>query len=346
MSAQNPFLSDWTREFEMPPFELINDEHYADAFDAAFAETRAAVAAIVDDSQPTFENTIEALERSDTLMDKVAGVFANLTGSNSNETLEALQRDLSPKFAALNSEIMMNEALFARIETLYETRAELNLIDEQARVLELYFKRFVRSGAKLRGADRDRLKDVLQTLAKLGTQFMQNLLADERTWFMELSREDMDGCPQFLIDAAAQAATDRDIDGYVITLSRSLIVPFLQFSPRRDLRQKAFEAWGKRGANAGETDNRDIVRETLELRKERANLLGFDTFSDFKLEPEMAGTPDKVRDLLMAVWEPAKAAADADATVLGEMMVADGIDADLAPWDWRYYAEKTPRGGT
>ncbi len=340
MSAQNPFLSDWTREFEMPPFELINDEHYADAFDAAFAETRAAVAAIVDDSQPTFENTIEALERSDTLMDKVAGVFANLTGSNSNETLEALQRDLSPKFAALNSEIMMNEALFARIETLYETRAELNLIDEQARVLELYFKRFVRSGAKLRGADRDRLKDVLQTLAKLGTQFMQNLLADERTWFMELSREDMDGCPQFLIDAAAQAATDRDIDGYVITLSRSLIVPFLQFSPRRDLRQKAFEAWGKRGANAGETDNRDIVRETLELRKERANLLGFDTFSDFKLEPEMAGTPDKVRDLLMAVWEPAKAAADADATVLGEMMVADGIDADLAPWDWRYYAEK------
>ena len=340
MSAQNPFLSDWTREFEMPPFDLIKDTHYADAFDAAFAETRAAVAAIVDDSQPTFENTIEALERSDTLMDKVAGVFANLTGSNSNETLEALQRDLSPKFAALNSEIMMNEALFARIETLYETRAELNLSDEQARVLELYFKRFVRSGAKLRGADRDRLKDVLQTLAKLGTQFMQNLLADERTWFMELSREDMDGCPQFLIDAAAQAATDRDVDGYVITLSRSLIVPFLQFSPRRDLRQKAFEAWGKRGANAGETDNRDIVRETLELRKERANLLGFDTFSDFKLEPEMAGTPDKVRDLLMAVWGPAKAAADADATVLGEMMVADGIDADLAPWDWRYYAEK------
>jgi peptidyl-dipeptidase Dcp len=340
MSAQNPFLSDWTHEFAMPPFDLIKDDHYADAFEAGFVETRAAVAAIVDDGEPTFANTIEALERSDALMDKVASVFGNLSGSTSNETIEALQRDLSPKFAALNSEITMNEALFTRIETLYKARNDLGLTDEQNRVLELYFKRFVRSGANLRGADRDRLKEILQRLAQLGTQFTQNLLADERSWFMELSRDDLDGCPQFLIDAASEAAKERDVDGYAITLSRSLIVPFLQFSPRRDLRQKAFEAWGKRGENAGKTDNRDIVRETLALRQERANLLGFDTFSDFKLEPEMAGTPDKVRDLLMAVWEPAKAAANADAIVLGEMMAADGIDADLAPWDWRYYAEK------
>jgi len=207
-------------------------------------------------------------------------------------------------------------------------------------VLELYHQMFIRSGANLRGAQRDRLKEILQRLAQLGTQFTQNLLADERSWFMQLSKSDLDGCPEFLKDAASEAAKERDVDGYVITLSRSLIVPFLQFSPRRDLRQKAFEAWGKRGANNGETDNRDIVRETLALRQERANLLGFDTFSDFKLAPEMAGTPDKVRDLLMAVWNPAKAAADADATVLQAMMADDGIDADLAPWDWRYYAEK------
>lgn len=340
MSAQNPFLSDWTNEFAMPPFDLIKDEHYAEAFDEAFVETRAAVAAIVDDGAATFANTIEALERSDGLMDKVAGVFANLSGSHSNETLEGLQRDLSPKWATLNSEITMNEALFARIETLYAGRADLDLTNEQLRVLELYHRRFVRSGANLRGVKRDRLKEILQTLAKLGTQFTQNLLADERSWFMELSHFDLDGCPDFLKDAASEAAKEREIDGYVITLSRSLIVPFLQFSPRRDLRQKAFEAWGKRGANGGDTDNRDIVRETLALRQERANLLGFDTFSDFKLEPEMAGTPERVRELLMAVWEPAKAAADADASVLADMMAADGIDADLAPWDWRYYAEK------
>jgi peptidyl-dipeptidase Dcp len=340
MSAQNPFLSDWTNEFAMPPFDLIKDEHYADAFDEAFVETRAAVAAIVDDDAATFANTIEALERSDGLMDKVAGVFANLSGSNSNDTLESLQRDLSPKWAALNSEITMNEALFARIETLYAGRADLDITDEQLHVLELYHRRFVRSGANLRGVERDRLKEILQTLAKLGTQFTQNLLADERSWFMELSHVDLDGCPDFLKDAASEAAKEREIDGYVITLSRSLIVPFLQFSPRRDLRQKAFEAWGKRGANGGDTDNRDIVRETLALRQERANLLGFDTFSDFKLEPEMAGTPARVRELLMAVWEPAKEAADGDAKVLQTMMAADGIDADLAPWDWRYYAEK------
>tara|TARA_R110002096_G_scaffold14582_4_gene50675 strand:- start:19185 stop:21209 length:2025 start_codon:yes stop_codon:yes gene_type:complete len=341
MPDQNPFLSDWTSEFALPPFDLITDAHYADAFDAAFVQSRAAVADITANTNtPSFANTIEALERSDALMDKVAGVFANLAGSNSNETLEALQRDLSPKWAALNSEITMNEALFARIEALYTARADLGLTGEQIRVLELYHRMFVRSGANLRGTTRDRLKEILQRLAQLGTQFTQNLLADERSWFMELSGEDMGGCPDFLRDAASQAAKERDIDGFVITLSRSLIVPFLQFSPRRDLRQKAFEAWAKRGANAGKTDNRDIVRETLALRQERANLLGFDTFSDFKLEPEMAGTPERVRELLMAVWEPAKVAANHDAQILTDMMAADGIDADLAPWDWRYYAEK------
>jgi peptidyl-dipeptidase Dcp len=341
MSAQNPFLTDWTREFGMPPFELITDEHFDPAFEAAFVQTRAAVNAIADNADaPTFANTIEALERGDELLDKVAGVFGNLMGSHSNRAMEKLQRDLSPKRSALNSEITMNAALFTRVETLYHARDDLDLTAEQLRVLELYHRMFVRSGAELKGADRDRLKAILSKLAELGTQFTQNILADERNWFMELSRDDLDGCPQFLIDAASEAAKERDVDGYVITLSRSLIVPFLQFSPRRDLRQKAFEAWGKRGANGGDTDNRDIVRETLALRQERANLLGFDTFSDFKLAPEMAGTPDKVRELLMAVWEPAKAAAQADAKVLQSMMAADGIDADLAPWDWRYYAEK------
>jgi len=250
MSAQNPFLSDWTREFELPPFDLINDADFAPAFEEAFKQSRAAVDEIAANPEPaTFENTIEALERSDTLMDKVAGVFGNLAGSNSNETLEALQRDLSPKWAALNSEIKMNEALFTRIENLYNDRTDLGLTDEQTRVLELYHRMFVRSGANLRGGDRERLKEILQRLAQLGTQFTQNLLADERSWFMELSKSDLDGCPNFLKDAASEAAKERNVDGYVITLSRSLIVPFLQFSPRRDLRQKAFEAWGKRGAN-------------------------------------------------------------------------------------------------
>ncbi|GLQ34991.1 peptidyl-dipeptidase Dcp [Amylibacter marinus] len=341
MTTANPLLSDWNTPFEMPPFDLIKDAHFAPAFEQAFAETRAHIAAIAQNSDaPTYENTIDALEDPNSLMDRVAGVFSNISGADTNPTLEDLQRDLSPKWAALNSEITMNEALFARIETLYNARATLDLSAEQTRVLELYYQDFVRAGAKLRGADRARLKAIMQRLAELGTAFTQNLLADERDWFMQLAKSDLDGCPDFLCDAAAEAAKERQIEGYVITLSRSLIVPFLQFSPRRDLRQRAFTAWGMRGENGGDTDNRAHVSETLALRHERAQLLGFETFADFKLQPEMAGTPDRVRDLLMAVWHPAKAAADADAAVLTEMMAQDGIEGDLAPWDWRYYAEK------
>jgi peptidyl-dipeptidase Dcp len=341
MSEQNPFFTHWEQEFALPPFHLIKDEHYATAFNFAFQQTREAIAAITLHPQPpTFENTIEALERSDILMDKVSGVFANLASSNSSPELEALQRDLSPKWAELNSEIKMNEALFFRIKILFDDRYNLVLTNEQLRVLELYHLSFVRSGANLRGNQRDRLKKILSRLAQLSTQFTQNLLQDERDWVMELSESDLSGCPQFLKDAASEAAKEHNLNGYIITLSRSLIVPFLQFSPRRDLRQKAFTAWEARGANNGDTDNRAIVTETLFLRKERANLLGYDTFSRFKLDVEMAGNPEKVHDLLMAVWKPAKKAANNDAQVLTKMMLADGIDEELTPADWRYYSEK------
>lgn len=341
MTDTNPFFETWDTPFSLPPFDRIGDSHFGDAFEEAFKQSRAAIDAVADSDAPaTFANTIEALERADTLMDRVGGVFFNLTGSNSTPALEALQRELSPRFAAFFSETVMNEKLFARIETLFENRADLGLSAEQLRVLELYHRMFVRAGAKLQGDDRSRLAEVTKRLATLGTAFTQNLLADEREWKMVLSEEDLEGCPAFLKSAAKEAARERDIDGYVITLSRSLIVPFLQFSPRRDLRERAFRAWAARGANGGETDNLDIVRETLHLRAERAALLGYDSFADFKLETEMAKTPGAVRDLLMAVWEPAKQAANTDAEKLTEMLHTDGMNGDLEPWDWRYYSEK------
>ena len=234
----------------------------------------------------------------------------------------------------------MNKALFQRIETLWQQRDELDLTEEQARVLMLHRRGFVRAGAQLQGAARDRLKEVLERLAVLGTQFSQNLLADERDWFMELGPEDLDGLPDFLLDAAKGAAAEKGIEGHVITLSRSLITPFLQFSTRRDLRQKAYEAFVARGANGGDTDNRAIAAETLALRQERAELLGYADFASYKLETEMAKTPEAVRDLLMQVWEPAKAAANRDAEILADMMHADGINGELEPWDWHYYSEK------
>ena len=337
----NPLLSDWDTPFGLPPFDRISDEDYAPAVDAALAEARANIAEITDNPEdPTFGNTIEALELAETTLDRVLGAFYGMAGADSNPAREALQRDFAPLLSAFSSEISENKALFARIDDLWNRRDDLDLTDEQQRVLMLTRRGFVRSGAQLDGAEAERLREITSRLSVLGTQFTQNLLADEREWFMKLASEDLSGLPDFVVASAKAAGAEKDAGGPVVTLSRSLIVPFLQFSDRRDLRQKAYEAWVARGANGGATDNRAIAAETLKLREERARLLGYDSFADFKLEPEMAGTPTAVRDLLMRVWEPAKDAALADAKVLERMLHQDGWDGPLEPWDWRYYAEK------
>ncbi|MBV7408594.1 M3 family metallopeptidase [Maritimibacter sp. DP1N21-5] len=337
----NPLLSDWTGPFALAPFSAISDDDFPAALETALIEARANIAAITEnEDSPTFENTIEALEQADETLSKVLGVFYNLAGADANERREELQREFSPKLAAYSSEISMNEALFARIETLWQERDMLPLDDEQARVLMLTRRGFVRSGALLEGDDRKRYAEIMQRLATLGTEFTQNLLADERSWFMELAEDDLKGLPDFLKDAARSAGEDKGAGGPVVTLSRSLITPFLMFQPKRELRKRAYEAFVSRGANGGKTDNRAIAAETLKLREERARLLGYPSFAAFKLETEMAGTPEAVRALLMNVWTPARAAAEADAKVLEEMLHADGQTGPLEPWDWHYYSEK------
>jgi peptidyl-dipeptidase Dcp len=336
----NALLSDWTTEFALPPFAQIKDEDFGPAIDTALADGRARVAAIAEcGDAPNFANTVAAMEQADEMLDKVAGVFYNLAGADSTPAREALMRDLAPKMSAYSSEIMMNEALYGRVRAVWEARETAGLDGEQIRVVELYHRMFLRAGAAVEGANRNRLTDVKSRLAVLGTQFTQNLLADERSWFMDLAEADLEGLPAFVVDAARSAGTERMRPGPVVTLSRSLIVPFLQFSPRRDLRAKAYAAWTARGANGGETDNRNIAAEILALRDERATLLGYASFAAYKLEPEMAKTPGAVRNLLMQVWTPAKAAADADAEVLQAMMAEDGINDPLAPHDWRYYSQ-------
>ncbi len=337
----NPLLADWTTPFGLPPFDLISDDDFEPALDAALSDARANIAAISDNPEPpTFENTIEALELAEDLLGRVLSTFFNLAGTDANPAREALQRTFSPKISAYSSEITLNQALFDRIETLWAARGDLSLNDEQARVLFLTRRSFVRSGAQLEGIARDRLTDVKARLATLGTQFTQNTLAEERTWVMDLGEDDLGGLPDFLVAAARAAGEEKSRPGPVITLSRSLIAPFLQFSDRRDLREAAWLAWTSRGAMGGDTDNRAIAAEILALRHERAQLLGYDDFAEYKLETEMAGTPDAVEDLLMKVWTPARAAAEADANVLRAMMHADGIPGQLEPWDWRYYSEK------
>ncbi|MFG6530843.1 MULTISPECIES: M3 family metallopeptidase [unclassified Sulfitobacter] len=337
----NPLLTDWETPFGIAPFDRISDNDFAPALEEALTAHRAEIDAIAENPEaPSFANTIEALEASGAALDKVLSVFFTVAGADSNPAREALQRDFSPKLAEHQSAISGNEKLFARINAVWEARDSLDLSEEQARVLMLTHRGFVRSGAALTGSEAERMKEIKARLAVLGTQFTQNLLVDERDWFMPLSEDDLTGLPDFVIDAARAAGEEKGARGPVVTLSRSLITPFLQFSDRRDLREKAFRAWEARGANGGETDNREIAAETLALRKERAKLLGYDNFAAYKLEAEMAKTPQAVRDLLMSVWKPAKAQADADAEVLTALMREDGVNGALEPWDWRYYAEK------
>ncbi|WP_225029855.1 M3 family metallopeptidase [Xinfangfangia pollutisoli] len=335
----NALLKDWATPFGLPPFAEIQDADFAPAIDEALTRARSAIAAIAEGPGTGFAEVIEALELAEADLDRISAVFYNLAGADSNEAREELQRQLAPKMSAFASEVTNNKALFAKVEALWQARETLDLTAEQQRVLDLYRRMFVRSGAALDGEAAQRLTSVKARLAILGTQFSQNLLADERTWYMELAEADLEGLPDFVVQAARGAGAERGL-GAVVTLNRSLIVPFLQFSPRRALREKAYAAWVSRGANGGATDNRGIAAEILALRHERAQLLGYADFASYKLEPEMAKTPAAVRDLLMRVWAPARAKALEDAAVLEAMLRADGIAGPLEPWDWRYYSEK------
>ncbi|KFG67798.1 M3 family metallopeptidase [Microvirga sp. BSC39] len=341
--AGNPLLTPWTAAFGLPPFESIAPEHYRPAFDTALAEQQSQIAAIAESTEaPTFANTIEALERSGRTLKKVGGVFFNLAGSHTNDALQAIEREMAPVLAKHRNSIFMNEALYRRVAALYDKRESLGLDPEQMRVLDRYHTIFVRAGAKLGPEDKKRLAAITERLASLGTQFSQNVLADEKSYQLVLDGEaDLEGLPSFLREAAAQAAEDRGLKGkYVITLSRSSIEPFLQFSKRRDLREQAFKAWAARGDNGNATDNKAIIAETAALRAERAKLLGYETFADFKLADTMAKTPDNVMKLLNDVWTPARARAEEERNDLQAQAQSIGDNIAVEPWDWRYYADQ------
>lgn len=337
----NPLLRDWKTPFGVPPFKEIGDDDFGSAFEAAFASALSKVEAIASDrSEPDFANTVEALEQADEKLGRVCGVFFNLAASDSNEKRRELEREIGPKLAEFSSQVFMNEALYDRVKAIWDKRDSLCLDPEQARMLELYRRDFVRAGAELRGADRDRFRDIKKRLASLGAEFSQNLLSDESSWHLELSADELEGLPEFAIAAAKQAAADIGSDGHAITLNRSHIVPFLQYSTKRALREKANKAWRSRGSNGGQTDNRRIAAEMLALRSEMAVLLGYRSYAEFKLEKEMAKSPAEVRDFLLAVWGPASALAERDAEALAGMLSQDGEAGSLEPWDWRFYAER------
>ena len=340
--AQNPLLADWTGAFGLPPFATLGPEHFRPAFDHALAAHRAELDAIsANPAPPTFDNTIVALEKSGRDLDRVANVFFVKAGADTGEAIEAIERDMSPLLARHSNAMYLDRRLSARIGDLHARRDTLGLNAEQARVLDRYHTRFVRAGGALEQAAQDRLAAINERLATLGTQFGQNVLADEKAYALILDEADLAGLPDFARAAATAAAEERGHKGkYAITLARSSCEGFLQFSSRRDLREKVFSAWVKRGENGGATDNRALIAEMVALRGERARLLGFATFADYRLDDSMAKTPAAARTLLDNVWGRAKLKAVAERDALQEMIAQEGGNFALAAHDWRYYAEK------
>jgi peptidyl-dipeptidase Dcp len=336
----NPLLAAWTTPFGLPPFGAIAPEHFVPAFEAAMAAHLAEIAAIGADPRPAdFANTIEAMQRAGRLLARVNGVFSNLVVSLGGAALEAVDMEMSPRLAQHGMMVSLDPLLFARVRAVFDAREGLGLAEDQMRLLERVHLGFVRSGAALAPEAKARMTEIAERLAVLHTQFGQNVLHDEKAWYLPLGAADLGGLPQFLRDGAAQAAAARGLDGYAVTLSRSLIEPFLSFSDRRDLRQIAYEAWIARGMHDGAHDNRTLIPEILALRAERARLLGYADFASFRLADTMAGSPEAAAGLLAAVWPPAKARAAAECARLLEEARKQGFNGTLAAWDWRYYAE-------
>lgn len=340
---RNPLLGAWRTTFKSPPFQRIEPKHFSPAFRLALRTHKAELGAIAGrTSKPTFANTIVALEKSGALLERVADVFFNLASAHTNEDLQAIERDISPRLAEHQSAFLLNRKLFVRIDDLYQRRALLDLDQEALRLLERTHRNFVRAGAKLDAKQRKRISEINVRLATLATQFAQNVLADEQGWHMLLTSEtDLEGLPDSVVAAAAHAAEIMGHNGkHAITLARSSVEAFLQFSSRRDLREEAWKAWIKRGENGGKSDNRKIIVEILGLRAELAKLLGYETYADYALDDTMAKTPATVRELMDKVWSAGLRRAAAEREALEARARAEGDNFDIAGWDWRYFAEK------
>jgi peptidyl-dipeptidase Dcp len=344
--SDNPLLQPWTAPFGLPPFEAIRAEHFEPAFEAAMRAHREELRAIAGQTaRPDFENTIAAFDRCGRLLSRVASVFHNLTASATTPALQEVQRRVAAPLAAHDSAVYMDPALFARVQALHETRHALPLTPEQKRLIERVHTDFVLAGARLEGAAQQRYAQVMEELARLTTRFGQNVLHDESDWVLELRGEaDLAGLPAFARAAAREAAAARGLpEGvHAITLARSMVVPFLTFSARRDLRERLWRAWTTRGEHDGEHDNRPVAQAILHLRAEQARLHGHASFADFALTDTMAGTRDAVQRLLDEVWPRALEAVQRERAELEAARAATGAGSagPIEAWDWRWWAEK------
>ena len=341
--ASNPLLTEWRTPYGVPPFAEIEDTHFKPAFDVAMAEQRREIEAILSAAEePTFANTIEALERSGKALTRVAKVFFGLNSSHSNEAIRELARVMAPKMSAHRDDTLLDQKLFERVAAVHDLRQELDLDAEQRMFLAETYKDFVRNGVNLDHDSQVQLREINGEMAELNQRFGQNLLAETKAFELHVaSREDLGALPESLAAAAAAEATRRGHDdGWSFILARPSTVPFLRYSPNRELRQQLLEAFAGRGNRGDDLDNKVGLARIAALRAERARLLGYDTHAHFVLSDSMAKTPDRVYELLDTLWTPALAVAESERAALQEMMREDGVDDDLRAWDWRYYSEK------
>lgn len=342
VKTKNPFLGEYNTPFQVPPFDKINEGHYLPAFKSGIDEQQKEMQDIVNNSQsPTFSNTIEALEYSGNLLSKVSYVFYNLNSANTNDELQKIAKEVSPLLSKHRDDINLNEKLFQRIKTIYEERGKLNLTAEQARLLEKYYKDFVRGGANLDEKQKERMREINKELSLLTLKFGENILKETNSFKMILDKkEDLDGLPESVIESSSKAAQDAGLKNkWLFTLDKPSFIPFLQYSKRRDLREKVFNAYISRGNNNNEFDNKEILSKIVSFRIEKAKLLGYKNHAEFILEENMAKTPEKVYDFMRQLWQPALKVAENEAADLQEMITKDGYDFKLEPWDWWYYSE-------
>ena len=341
--SDNPFLNKYDTPFEVPPFEQIKASHFMPAYLMGIEEDRKEVNAIINNPKaPTFDNTIKALEYSGELLSKVSRVFFALNSANTNDTLQKINRELSPILSKHQDDISMNDSLFQRIKSVYENKDKFKLSDEEKKLLDDTYKDFVRSGAALSPEDKQKLRKINEELSMLSVQFGQNLLAETNGFNLIIDKkEDLTGLPEGVIAQAATTAKSLKMDGkWAFTLQVPSMTPFLQYSDRRYLREKLFTAYFMKGDNDNEHDNKAIISKIAKLRVERSHLLGYKSYADFVLERTMAKTREKVFSFLSQVWDAATPVAKAEAAAQQEVIKKEGGKFKLEPWDWWYYTEK------
>jgi peptidyl-dipeptidase Dcp len=342
-AGDNPFFSTYDTPFGVPPFDKIKDEHYLPAFKKGIEEQKEEIAAIIDNKEaPTFENTIEALENTGGLLDKVQAVFGAMRASNTNDTIQKVAQEVFPLLSKHGDDIMLNADLFKRIKSVWEQKDKLNLTEEQQMLLKKSYQAFARGGANLSPEKQEEFRKINEELSLLSLKFSDNILNENNKFEMVLDKkEDLKGLPESVINAAALTAKERGHEGkWVFTLHKPSLIPFLQYSDKRELREKMLKGYINRGDNNNEYDNKELIKKIVTLRAKRAELLGFKNHASFVLDKNMAKTPENVYQLLNKVWKPALAMAKKEAKELQALIDKEGGNFKLEAWDWWYYTEK------